>query len=168
MMIDPSKFKSKFGLWLAESVATTDRDDDLSNIWITHRDTTWDRYAAQFAERLRSIRPDDAAGIEAALAEVEAWARRQREILGMYGDTLLKCPRQPFAWPVLGSRASDGIELEAEAYFDLCAARIRALRPLAVTDYRHVDVPESLNVCIPRRRDPSSAAPASASTSPAA
>lgn len=146
--IDPSKFTSKFGLWLSESISTTSRDDDLSNVWITHRTTQWDAHVAQFAERLKATRPIDMASVETVLTGIETWAQDQRPLVSMWGESLLSQQRELFAWPVLGSRAADGIE-EPEPYFDMCAGRIRAMRPLAVTNWRGENVPESLQVCRP-------------------
>jgi len=108
--IDRDKFTSKFGRWLAESIATTDRSDDLGNIWITRRATRWDDIKAQFAAHFATHSPTDTAGISADLERVEAWVCTQREIVRMYGEgTLLEPRRELFAWPVLGSHAADGI-----------------------------------------------------------
>jgi hypothetical protein len=144
--VNPADCKTTFGRWLAERVRTTRRDDDMSRLSITLRKTEAEIALQAFAESLTGLSVRDADHMAAALRKIEAWVAQQRQTAQAYEDHLFTHRIVHFDWPVLGSRAAESIEDPAK-YFDLCAARIRALRPQAVRLWDGQEPPESLQVC---------------------
>jgi hypothetical protein len=143
---DPSDCSTKFGRWLAEHVPTTRRDDDMSRVMITLASTEAEIALAAFADSLKSMPIHNADTMEVALKKIEAWAATQRKVAAGYGDHLYTRRTIEFEWPVLGSRSAEGIE-SAAAYFDLCAVRIRAMKPMKVRLWNGQEPPVELQVC---------------------
>lgn len=144
--LSPSDCSTRFGRWLAERVPTTRRDDDMSRVVITLASTEAEIALAAFADSLKSVQIHNADDLGSALKGMEAWAESQRKVAAAYGDHLYTRRTIEFEWPVLGSRAAEGIE-SAAAYFDLCAARIRAMRPVKVRLWDGQEPPVELQVC---------------------
>jgi hypothetical protein len=146
IVVHPEQCKTAFGRWLAERVWTTRRDDDLSRVRVTLGKTEAEIAMCSFATELQSQRIRDSIEFSLVLKRMEGWATYQRNIQGAYGDHLYAYRTIDFEWPVLGSRAAEGIE-EPAAFFDLCAARIRAMKPRAVRVHDGQQPPVSLQVC---------------------
>lgn len=142
---DVSECKSGFGRWLAEHVWTTRRDDDLSTLFVTLRQTEMDISLAGVMEAMRKISVRNADDLERVSKLFTNWHQEQRGYAGAYAGEVFRPRSVVFEWPVLGSRAAEHIESPA-AYFDLCAARIRALKPLKVRTWEGKEPPESLGV----------------------
>lgn len=129
--VNPAECKTAFGRWLAERISTTRRDDDMSILNLTTRQTEIDIAVADMAKRVTSNSIKNQADFDRLLAQLGSWISEKQAVATAYGDHLFQHRTVEFEWPVLGSRAAEGVE-SPEAYFDLCAARIRAMKPSKV------------------------------------
>lgn len=145
LAVDPQKCETKFGRWLAERISTTRRDDDASILRLTLPRTEADISLAAFCERLKAHSIRDASDHEAVMQQVERWIGEQRKVRAAYGDMLFSPRTIHFEWPVLGSRAAEGID-RPEAYFDLCGRQIRWNKPTKVLDWQGNEPPASLQI----------------------
>ena len=127
----PSECKSKFGAWLARNIRTTRRDDDLSVLNIELNTTHMEMWVQDLAKSMNSVRMKSDADFERELAKIEGQLQNLRSIKEMHGPDVFKYRTIAFEWPVLGSRAAEHIK-DPAAYFDLCARRIRQMRPRRV------------------------------------
>jgi len=142
---DVSECKTVFGRWLAENILTTRRDDDLSILWVKLRQTEADISLADITEKMRRNSVRSPSDLEAVIKLFNAWSQGQKQFVEVYGEAMFQQRSIAFEWPVLGSRAAENIESPA-AYFDLCAARIRAFKPVSVRTGGGEEPPASFGV----------------------
>ena len=143
--VDPGSCGTKFGRWLCERVSTTRRDDDLSRLIITLPGTEEDQHVKQMAMHLTSTHIRSAEEAERLFLDMTAWIERRRKFHAAYGESCFKARVVAFEWPVLGSAAAEKTE-DPAVFFDLCAARIREMRPKRVRLWDGAEPPPSLNV----------------------
>lgn len=144
--IDPNDCKSKFGRWLAETIPTTRFDDDFSTLRLTLRATEEDLHVQEAFERLGAMRIRCKEDFQTFQRHLQDWLKERRSFFEMYGDSLFKPRIISFQWPVFGSADCREASTPPE-FFDLCAARIRALKPAAVTHFAtKAEPPESLQL----------------------
>ena len=142
----PSDCTTAFGRWLAERVTTTRRDDDLSILSLTLKPTEMDIALLDLTRRVTATSIRNQNDFERLLKQLEVWSLEKKAFADAYGDHIFQQRTVAFEWPVLGSRAAEGIESPA-AYFDLCAARIRGLKPARVClRFTGEEPPESLQI----------------------
>jgi hypothetical protein len=142
---DPSQCRTAFGRWLAENIRTTRRDDDLSVVLLESPRTRAEQALADFTKSV-AIRAASEQEFVVRLEEIESWVADQRKVLKVYGSRHFDRNWITYEWPVLGSHQAEGIE-DPNGFFDLCAARIRAMKPRSVRLlWNRQEAPESLRL----------------------
>jgi hypothetical protein len=143
--VDPEKCTSKFGRWLAERVTTTRFDDDRATLSVTLRATEEDLHVRELAQRISSTSVRDADDAERLHQLLLKWVEKRRGVIACFGEHCFTPRTIDFAWPVYGSAMAEHLDT-VEAYFDLCAKRIRGLRPARVRLWNGEEPPEALQV----------------------
>ena len=144
--LNPSACRSKFGRWLAERVATTRFDDDLSVLSVHLPHTEEDIHVRNYAARLSVSAVRTEGDVKALHAQMLAWIEERRKVIAAYGDSCFRHRTVPFQWPVYGSAACREAETP-EQYFDLCARMIRQMNPSLVRLFSSGETPpESFGV----------------------
>lgn len=138
--------KTEFGRWLAERILTTRRDDDLSILSITLKKTEMDISFACFADKFKLTSLKQESNLTDLEHAFQNWIAEQKQWMACYGDLVFSNRVIEFDWPVLGSRAADGIENPAR-YFDFCAGKIRHLKPAAIRTRMGEAPPDSFQIC---------------------
>jgi len=145
---NPADCKSAFGRWLAEHISTTRRDDDLSRISLTLRHTEIDLKVQELTKKMTAHSIRSEADFNSMLSMLEKWSHEQRAMLHAYESHFFQHRVIEFDWPVLGSKAAEGIE-DPAAFFDLCGAKIRRLSPIGVKIWNGDSPPATLRVTAP-------------------
>jgi len=143
--IFPETCRTQLGRWLAGAITTTRFDDDASMCRLVLPATEIGLHIHDLGERLRrSQEVRTQADAERIFVEIEGWIESQRKKIKVYGRHAFTYRSVLFQWPVFGSAAAEEARTP-EAYFDLCAGRIRATGGIIVEAGLGRDVlPESL------------------------
>ena len=128
---DPAQCRSSLSRWLAENIKTTRFDDDLSILHIQLQQTEEGLHFRALGEKLLKANPTSETQSIELLSSLEKWIETRKKYHAAYGDACFEKRTVQFAWPVIGSHAVGGVE-EPAAYFDLCAAQIKAMSPVSV------------------------------------
>jgi hypothetical protein len=128
--VDTDLPRSRLGKWLAERLLTTRRDDDQSALSITLHVTEEALHVREMAKKLSTQNPQSTADAERIFGSLETWIEQRRSSIKAYGDTSFAQRTIAFDWPVLGSLAAEKVQ-DPNEYLNICASRIRALKPVS-------------------------------------
>ena len=132
--IEPALCTTPLGRWLAAHVKSTHREDDESTLFITLPYTEEDFQLREFSYSRQGVHlrnPDD---LHVLHERIKHWMTDRQKVLRQYGEDCFSLRVIRFDWPVLGSRAANGVFLPAE-YFDFCAKKIREQHPKRVMTF---------------------------------